>query len=102
QLGRRNRLRREEEERLDDPLELGRGLAHVPCPLISTSIGPNSFFCVQVASPRLCISSSANSVTAWVSRSSPANASSKSKRPRQQLVRRLLGAQLRHVILRSR
>ena len=58
-------------------------VTHSPRIATSTSIGPKSFFCVQVASPRLCISSSANRVTAWVSRSSSANASSKSKRPRR-------------------
>ena len=76
ELGGRHRLRGQEQKRLDRPLELGHSAT-------STSIGPNSFFCVQVASPRLCISSSANRVTAWVSRSSSANASSKSKRPRR-------------------
>ena len=85
QLPGAHRLRRQEEQRFDHPLERAHEAISPSAarrwPLAATSIGPNTSPCSHVASPCLCSSSSANSVTAWVSLSSPPKLSSKSSEP---------------------
>src|SRR6185436_17525751 len=71
-----DRLRREEEQRLDRACEV----AHASASRLIL-IGPKASLCSQLASPVLYMSSRANRVTAWVSLSSPPNSSSKSMLP---------------------